>query len=348
MLVIDFDEDSLKQKIQTFCNPRLSDHEIRHKFFPKKSGGKYLVGDTRDWELAEARKKIQNNEHEMFMKDIDYRPFDMRKIYYSPDMVDWGRETMMEHFLLGENVGLVFKRGFTENAPPVFISGSIVDFRFWSRPRMQGGDYVAPLYLYQDEVFQNGTKKSLPTKTLNLNDVIVSEIAQRLGLRFVHEKEATKKTFAPIDILDYIYAVLHSPAYRERYKEFLKIDFPRVPYPEDAKSFWRLVKLGEKLRHLHLMEGVAPLSNVATFPVAGMNDVEKLEYVSGRVLINATQYFDNVSSEVWNFYIGGYQPAQKWLKDRKGRTLNFDDIQHYQKIVAVLTETILIQEEMLQ
>ena len=144
-------------------------------------------------------------------------------------------------------------------------------------------------------------------------------------------------------MLDYIYAVLHSPTYRERYKEFLKIDFSRVPYPEVVKKFWKLVKLGGKLRRLHLMESVKPLPNMANFPVPGTNEVEKPYYKpggkSGRVYINAEQYFDRVPQEAWEFYIGGYQPAQKWLKDRKGRALSFDEIQHYQRIIRALQET---------
>ena len=145
--------------------------------------------------------------------------------------------------------------------------------------------------------------------------------------------------FAPIDVLDYIYAVLHSPAYRERYKEFLKIDFPRVPYPENAEQFWKLVELGGKLRRLHLLEGVEAQQGMADFPVKGTSEVEKPEYKDGKVWINDKQYFDNVPSEAWSFYIGGYQPAQKWLKDRKGRKLGYDDIRHYQRIVKVLKET---------
>jgi predicted helicase len=146
-------------------------------------------------------------------------------------------------------------------------------------------------------------------------------------------------SFTPIDVLDYIYAVLHSPMYREKYKEFLKIDFPRVPYPENAEKFWALVKLGGKLRKLHLMEGVEPQQGVADYPEKGSNEIEKPEYKNGKVWINDTQYFDHVPPEAWEFYIGGYQPAQKWLKDRKGRKLEFEDIRHYQRIVRVLWET---------
>jgi predicted helicase len=152
-------------------------------------------------------------------------------------------------------------------------------------------------------------------------------------------------TFAPIDILDYIYAVLYSPTYREKYKEFLKIDFPRVPYPENAATFRKLVQLGGELRQLHLLESPVVEQFITTYPVAGDNKVSKVKYEGGKVWINATQYFDDVPQIAWEFYIGGYQPAQKWLKDRKGRELSFEDIQHYQKIVIALAETDRIMKE---
>jgi very-short-patch-repair endonuclease len=168
--------------------------------------------------------------------------------------------------------------------------------------------------------------------------------------------------FAPMDILDYIYAVLHSPSYRETYKEFLKIDFPRVPYPKDKETFWQLVQLGGELRQLHLLESPKVEHYLTQYPVDGDNVVtRKMSKTSpgfvpdaamnaegqalGKVYINDTQYFDGVPQVAWEFYIGGYQPAQKWLKDRVGRRLEFDDILHYQKIIVALTETDRLMQE---
>lgn len=131
---------------------------------------------------------------------------------------------------------------------------------------------------------------------------------------------------------------MHSPKYRETYKEFLKIDFPRVPYPTDAQTFWQLVTLGSELRKTHLLENAPALSTI-TYPIAGDNVVDKPRFEDEKVWINANQYFEHVPELAWSFYIGGYQPAQKWLKDRKGRTLDFQDIQHYQKIIHALSET---------
>jgi predicted helicase len=139
--------------------------------------------------------------------------------------------------------------------------------------------------------------------------------------------------------------VLHSPNYREKYREFLKVDFPRVPYPKDRASFEALVRLGGKLRWLHLLESPKVEEYITTFPVAGSGKVEKVSYVDGRVYINALQYFWDVPEVAWNHYIGGYQPAQKWLKDRKGRTLTWEDISHYQSMIVALTETSRVMGE---
>ncbi len=180
--------------------------------------------------------------------------------------------------------------------------------------------------------------------------------------------------FTPENLLDYIYAVLHSPNYREKYKEFLKIDFPRIPLPENAEEFWKFAGKGCELRKLHLMESPDLDIPLTSYPISGTNVVEKVCFkecspgvkesstggspvsynnhrpaacatFSGKVFINSTQYFDNVPESAWNFYIGGYQPAQKWLKDRKAGTLSYDDIIHYQKIIVTLKRSAEVMEE---
>jgi predicted helicase len=153
------------------------------------------------------------------------------------------------------------------------------------------------------------------------------------------------KTFSPIDLFDYIYAVLHSPAYRETYREFLKIDFPRIPYPVDQKSFWKLVKIGGKLRLLHLLED--PVFEHIDKEAVTSNNVKigKISFYDGKVFINKDFCFDDVTQAAWDFYIGGYQPAQKQLKDRKGQVLKDEDIKHYRKIVFALTETARVMGE---
>jgi predicted helicase len=201
---------------------------------------------------------------------------------------------------------------------------------------------------------------------------MVSQIATGLGLTFsplTPEGGITRVAttpplgaggLLPIDILDYIYAVLHSPTYRDKYKEFLKIDFPRVPFPKDKETFWQLVQLGGELRQIHLLESSIVEKYITGYPEDGDNIVGKIFFekttdTTGKVYINyektppsgagGLQYFSNVPEVAWNFYIGGYQPAQKWLKDRKDRELSYEDILHYQKIIVALTETDRIMRE---
>jgi predicted helicase len=204
----------------------------------------------------------------------------------------------------------------------------------------------------QDKLKNNGTQAQTLVPFIvsqeripNLNKEIVGQIAEDLGLTFTNEKKNKENTFAPIDILDYIYAILHSPMYREKYKEFLKIDFPRVPYPKHKATFWKLVKLGSQIRQIHLLESPTIENYITQYPISGDNAVGKVKYQDGKVYINDTQYFGNVPIIAWEFYIGGYQPAQKWLKDRKDRTLDFEDIVHYQKIIVALTETDRLMKE---
>jgi predicted helicase len=270
----------------------------------------------------------------------NYRPFDIRYINYDLKKVVRHRYSIMRHFLEAGNVGLIVSRqAATNNWSHIQVSNTIIDNRIHYSNR--GISVLMPLYLYSEKGDLDKTDK----RQLNLNNEMVQTIAQKTGLQFANKKTEDDKTFAPIDILDYIYAVLHSPAYRTKYKELLKIDFPRIPYPASADQFYHLATLGSVLRQLHLMEDVIPANDKATFPVAGSNEIATLKYEKGKVFINKTQYFDKVPLEAWEFYIGGYQPAQKWLKDRKGRTLIFDEIEHYRKIITVMSLTTDLQRQ---
>ncbi|MDR0610517.1 MAG: N-6 DNA methylase [Planctomycetaceae bacterium] len=269
-----------------------------------------------------------------------YRPFDIRYIEYDLEKIVRPRYEMMKHVLKSDNISLCTCRQQSSfKFQHVFVTKYLSDICSVSLQTKETA-FIFPLYIYPDNVLLKDTKR-MP----NLNEDIVNKIAVRLGLNYTQEKIESKKTFAPIDLLDYIYAVLHSPAYRERYKEFLKIDFPRIPYPKDVTTFWTLAAFGFKLRQLHLLEEVEPLKNMATYPQKGNNTIEQPIFKNNQIWINNIQYFDNVPIETWEFYIGGYQPAQKWLKDRRERTLNFQDIQHYQKIITALDQTSKIQKK---
>lgn len=266
------------------------------------------------------------------VKKILYRPFDLQYLYYDVSKIARPREKVMRHMLL-ENIGLIVKKGFPNSNPPIHISDTISEFRYWSRSGMQGGDYVFPLYLYPEDGSFDTERRP------NLDATIWAQINAAIG-----------KPTSPEDIFDYIYGVLHSPTYRTKYKEFLKVDFPRVPYPASAEEFEHFRSHGNRLRELHLMHTV-PESPV-TFPYPGTMQVDSLAWewniddgYSGNIYINDTQCFEGVPTAAFEMYIGGYQPAQKWLKDRKGRTLTFDDIEHYRRIIAILIETDKIMKQ---
>ncbi len=182
----------------------------------------------------------------------------------------------------------------------------------------------------------------------NLNPAFVQEFSEKLGLQFIEDGQGDlAQTFGPEDIFNYAYAVFHSPTYRTRYAEFLKIDFPRLPLTSDKKLFKLLAEKGAELVTLHLMESPALNNLITGYPVTGSNEVEKVTYdeKTQRVYINKEQYFQGVPPGVWDFHIGGYQVCHKWLKDRKGRVLSKGDIAHYQKIVVALAETIRLMKE---
>ncbi|XDD50935.1 type ISP restriction/modification enzyme [Leptospira sp. WS92.C1] len=295
-----------------------------------------LIKDSVD-ELIKCVTEFYNIEADRkFVQNISYRPFDEKYIYYDTNILERAREKIMRNFLRGENLGIVVGRQSTEDYwSNVQVSSSIIDNRYHFS--YKGISSIFPLYLYAD--FENPELSKMEKRKPNLKLEIVKKMASKLKLTFTEEKENISNSFAPIDILDYIYAVLHSPTYREVYKEFLKIDFPRVPYPKDRKIFWKLVKLGEELRKIHLLESNVLNSYKTSYPISGMNIIDKIKYENGNIYINETQYFSGVPAVAWQFIIGGYQPAQKWLKDRKDRELNYEDIIHYQKIIVALNET---------
>ena len=252
--------------------------------------------------------------------------------------------------MLNKNRALVTLRQTVDDAfRHVFVTDGLTDINLLINHHVS--DQMCPLYIY-DEVVNSTLFGTEPQKRrANLAPEFIAAFAAKLGLTYIPDGRGDgQATFGPEDVFDYLYAVFHSPTYRSRYAEFLKIDFPRLPLTSQPPLFWTLCGLGKELVGLHLMEkagGTRP-----NYPVALPNDdpaqnaVGKVQYqephgaAPGRVYINATQYFEGVPAAVWEFQVGGYQVCQKWLKDRKGRTLSFDDIQHYRDIVAALGETI--------
>ncbi len=315
--VIDTKRDTLYGRIFSFC---MSDP------LDPKLPSVVKQSDKFQYSKAIARGFYENN-----IQPILYRPFDNRYIYYTDYYIERSRKDVMQHFLGKDNLGLIVSKIHRQaSLGYVFITNTINDFHVLDN----AGDStsVLPLYTYSD--FKQSRLSG--DKSSNLNEKLVAHLLAKVE---------DKDRITPENIFDYVYVMLHSPNYREKYKDFLKSDFPRIPSAQDTKSFWNLVKLGGQLRRLHLLDEQELGDLTTTFPMVGTNEIEKQEYKDGKVYINATQYFDRIDREVFDFYIGGYQPAQKWLKDRKSLTISYQDILHYQQIVASQTKTIKIMQE---
>ena len=321
---------------------------------------KFNVKPKKGWDIFEGWRNIQGKPIEEFVKKVLYRPFDETSVFYEEKLVWRPVRKLFEHFLEGQNVGLCLIRiNSRDEGLTVFITDKITDKTILSS---KDNANVFPLYLYPTENEANLGEQRKP----NLDETIWRKIDACLeGDSRLRGNDNQKKcgndnqeehATTPEQVFDYIYGVLHTPSYREYYREFLKIDFPRIPYPKNAEEFNRIAAVGEKLRKLHLMQEI-PQPLTVSFNIPGDNVVSEVRYEKeipdrvgedkvGKVFINKSQCFENVPELAWNFYIGGYQPAQKWLKDRKNRTLTYDDIEHYRKIIAILIETHNLMQEL--
>lgn len=317
-----------------------------------------LIADDKQQLLKQVNETYKTIVDQSHINPYLFRPLDRQYIYYDESKIARARTKIMCH-LIQPNLAIVCKKGFPRDESPVFVSDAISDFRYFSCSGMQGGDYVFPLYLYQDQTELNFGEQQ--ERVPNLDDTIWQTIEnwvqygqayrpltanEQKGELGFDAPSQEPHFLTPEQIFDYIYGVLHSPAYLNKYKDCLRVDFPRVPYPKNKEDFDHFATLGHQLRELHLMHNVPSMPTTATFYGEGNGKVEGIAFTSneddgysGNVYINSGQYFEGVPTSAWNFHIGGYQPAQKWLKDRKGRELSYDDMKHYQKIIAVLLET---------
>ena len=293
--------------------------------------------DVRDWKVEDAQRDVRGIPGGQWNPvPILYRPFDARFTCYtgrSRGFICMPRPNVMRHMLAGPNVGIVTTRQgrgqWNAFAAKTVTGNKSLD--------AYDSNSLFPLYTYATDCFGK-------TRAANLDPGFVESMRAALGLDFIPDGAGDlEAAFGPEDVFHYVYAVLHSPEYRRRYADFLKSDFPRAPLTGDRALFAELVGLGRRLAALHLME--AEGEDAPAFPGKGDNRIDKARYappsggVPGRVWINGGQCFEGVSPDVWAFDVGGYRPAEKWLKDRKGRLLSFDDIERYRRICAALAET---------
>ncbi len=345
-LVISFNKADLVSMLKDALNPEISDEYFRDKY--------NLANDSRDWKLSECRRKAMAKNIDIFIDSIKqclYRPFDFRSIILHDDFVGYPRWETTRHFLSTDSLGLATTR---QTRQSISFFPSRIPFGQHKIVDPYDRSYVFPLYLYPEteaEIQMGMVRRP------NLSSEFIKDFSSRLNMEFIPDGKGDKNhTFGPEDVFDYMYAIFHSPTYRTRYAEFLKIDFPRLALTSNPDLFRNLCNFGNQLVKLHLLEESG--DEITTYPIAGNDTIEAVRYTEpdppqpslargekGRVWINKSQYFEGISLSVWNFQIGGYKVCEKWLKNRKGRQLNYDDLEHYQKIVSALAETIKLMDE---
>ncbi len=328
--VIDFNKNILKKRILDFTNKEININEFQEKYNLKENYQRKV----------DEQRNLSPEFNDNYFKKISYRPFDIRTIYYQENIVFRRRENIMKNFF-HKNIAInLVRAGRNIKSSNYFVSNHITDK--WTLSSLDNSN-TFPLYLYNED----GSEKKE-----NFNPEIIEQIEKKLKMKLSWEKTSLvlnhwgkKEFFTAQDLFDYIYAVLHSPTYRQTYKEFLKIDFPRIPITDSQETFWKLREKWEDLRKRHLMEHPDSQKFITQYPIDGDNIVERPKFTDAKVYINKTQYFDNVPEIAWNFYIGWYQPAQKRLKDRKDKELSFEDILHWQKIIVALVNTDKVMKE---
>ncbi|MEG8041738.1 hypothetical protein QP164_02660 [Sphingomonas sp. LR59] len=346
-LVVNFTKKELLQTVSAFYDPSISDKDARLSFFGPSKPDKMPAGDTRHWKVPHVRQWLRSSKDwKSTSTPISYRPFDNRFFYADERLSDWPRPELSSAMSKGDNVALIAVRR-TENSGPytyAFATDATLSNHSLSS---KDGSYGMPLYLRSDGV--TGSERTNITSAfaarvatltgLTYDDCvgapkqgalggILPKIAEQVAMFAPARRERGKpgKSFGPRDLFDYIYSLLHSPAYRARYADYLKSDFARIPLPANRAVFEALVPLGTELVALHLLkaETLPVLEDPKGIRLAGSGEARiafKPEYDSklGRVTINTTRWIESVPEVAWNFQVGGYQPAQKWLKDRAAR-----------------------------
>ena len=343
-LVIDRERAVLKERIRLFFE--LDPDELFKRFG---------VREKSSWSIEQIQSEALRLRDEDLLR-ISYRPFDDRFIYYNKRFIERPRAEMMRHLRGGDNIGLSLCKQVKSgsNYHHVFVTKQMIESGYVSNQTSEITS-VFPLYVYPN-IDSSSPCEGVGERVPNFNPEQLSIFAQKVDLTFTEEATSFRACFAPIDLFDYIYAILHAPSYRSKYKELLRVDFPLIPYPQHRDLFWRLVTLGGGLRRLHLLTSSKLGTQITSYPIMGHDTITtriaKRDWVLfdeerqlGRIWINDEQYFDDVPSSAWTLSIGSYKPAQKWLKDRRGSALTLDDRSHYQKMVTALFETDKLMRE---
>jgi predicted helicase len=285
---------------------------------------------------------LANENWQKSISPILYRPFDVRFIFYDDALIERSRREVMRHMVFGDNIGLVLPRRVEMHGDyrHCFCTSHLLEHVALSLKTI---DYLFPLYLFPSE--KDEQKQGELEHAVEITDKGKVPNLDRGLLETLKSKHCHYP--APEEVFSYVYGILSSPIYREKYADLLKGDFPRVPFTGEHKLFVRMGKLGQQLVDLHLLKSPELDRPIARFQGKGSSRVEKPLYdgKEERVYINKTQYFEGIRKEVWEYQIGGYQVLPKWLKDRKERSLDLEDVKHYCRIVTALKETIDVQRE---
>lgn len=338
-LVVDFDRDTVIERVRAF-NASRQDNSSLLKAFD--------VADKKGWDVQRARAELKHIDIPKRVIRTNYRPFDSRWIFFDSTLV-WGRSwPTMKHVVGHAGNPTLLATRMTKDQWDVWVARTVSSHKAMSA---YDTNSVFPLYLAEDS--ETSQRSLVSEQHINFSAPFLKSLASALSLQPTGP-QGLPTSLTPEDIFNYIYAVFHSPGYRTRYAEFLKIDFPRVPLTGSHELFRALAKLGCELVALHLLESPKLEKPITEFIGKG-REVVKVGYTEGTVWIDAggskakttagTSGFHGVPEDVWNFHIGGYQVCEKWLKDRKGRTLTKQDIAHYHKIVIALSETIRLMAE---
>jgi len=333
--VLGFDDVELQSRISEFRGTSLTDDEIQEKYELKSNKG---------WNITDARKAIRlDSEYQQAFTDCLFRPFDVRPLFYHRAVIERSRPEVMSQMLSGDNLGLVSARSNkTSEMNHFFCSRNITELKCGE---YSIGSYLFTLYLYPT---QGEMQIEAGLRRPNLSPKFLNDFSEKLEMEFIEDGRGDlMETFGPDDIFSYAYAVFHSPTYRSRYAEFLKMDFPRLPLASNRELFKALTEKGAETVSLHLMGSPLLDSFITEYLATGSNIVDRVTYDENtqRVYINKTNYFEGLPPKVWDFHVGGYQVCEKWLKDRKRRTLSAEDITQYQKIVVAVSETIHLMKE---
>lgn len=323
-------EKEMIDRLLDLRDERVEDSELRSK---------YNLKDTRDWRLASARKRIRSdNNWKEGLVECCYRPFDNRYSYLSYVAMDYPRRELLQHVYGKDNICILasrqqstsgFRHSWITNLP---AESCVVS------TKTKEQNYVFPLYLYHSKDQQELVERR-PHKEANIHHELIAQLEKIWELEFLNNRDG-KASFTPEDIVYFVYAVMNSGSYRERYCDLLKTDFPRIPFPKDREVFFAVSGLGKTLSELHMLN-VTEEADVE-FPVKGSNRIEQISYMEAeeKLYINKEQYLTKIAPEIWEYQIGGYDFVSKWIKDRPKKEFSYSDLTAFRKIVASCLQTV--------